>query len=298
MVKVVEVTENVDNYEKSQIVVDRVRHFLEFQNPSLLKMVEEMTLFNRGEEVHFIEYILEEFRTSMHIFDSDGTPLEFHNTSDSKKNISSFPSKISIDFPISKPFLKNTFRTIKFEYIVSEDKREILSTEICLALYPAAKTYVFIKQCDFYEFNIHYFLIDHKENELDYSRVNVNKKPTFCEISVRSEDNESNNLIIVLDHKIPSSFLNWYKSGILFGSIAVLSGLIAMFLNPESIRYCIISSSIAISFMVIIKGWLFQKEMDKVLVKYDKIYLVLIYILIITVVVLILYYSYISRNLT
>ena len=286
----------MDACQNSQIIVDRVRHFLEFQTPSLLKAAEEITLFNRGEELSSIEYTLDSFRTCLRIFDSNGTPLEFHSVSNSKYQPISFPNNISIDFPMGNPFGKSTFRTIKVEYIVSSDRRELLSTEVCIALYPAAKTYVFLKQCHSYEFNIHYYLVDDNEIELNYSRVNVDKKPTFCEMSIKSKDEEYNFLIIVVDHKIPSSLLNWYNSGILFGLIAILGGALAVVLNPDSIAYSIVSMSIAISFMIIIKGWIFQEEMDKVLVKYDKLYLVLIYILIISLSILILYCSYISRN--
>lgn len=56
--------------EMGQLILDRVRHFRQFETPSSMKCIDEITFLNNGEELSSVKYDIEYFRPFLHIFDS------------------------------------------------------------------------------------------------------------------------------------------------------------------------------------------------------------------------------------
>lgn len=277
--------EDSSELENIQIKIDRVRHFLEFDTPSLINYTEEITFCNLGDEISSIVFNSENFRSNLHIFDFDGTPLIFYGNGDNGH-------EISIDFPNEKLFKEDEYRTITLKYQVHALEKELKSTIITVYLYKGASIYVSLKECDDYEFNIQYWLSGDNTQSENEVLINGNGIKNYNIYSKATENND-NNLYIRIVHSIPKSLSYWYILGLVLGFIIVLFNWPFYHYNPTGIRYFAIISATVISFLVVIKGWLFQKEMVKRVILYDKVFIGLILLIFIEIFLMTYHFSFI-----
>lgn len=262
---------NSSELETGQIIIDRVRYFHQFETPSSIKSIEEITFNNKGAGVSSIEYYLGAFRPFLHIFDSNGEQLEFCGCAD----VENEPSyKIKIEFPKERHLDYGKCRTIRLEYVQKVKEMDVRIARI-IAYWPGtANIYTFIKQCENYEFIVHYWVEDKENNELE-NVLKVEKGSSFIHLYSKAIKNDCN-IIINLEHKIPSSLSKWYNIGATFGIISFVSIPILYNYNPEGIKEIVGFAVLVITILIIIKGWLFSKNMDRQLKNYDLFYQALI----------------------
>lgn len=284
--------------EPIKISIVRVRTFFEFESPSLMRTIEEITLFNETADTKFITYYLDKYRSALHIYDSDGRVLEFRsynidNVDDPVFDSScGFSNLIEVIFPEGNPLRKDSYRTIKLEYITRVRPNDLLETELYISLYKNASVYSFIKECEGYEFTVHYSLFDNDGNKLDMKNIKSKRGSSFFEICYKLISIDDGYILVKLKHKMPDSISSWYQIGLLFGLFSSFFIALAYISEPSNINYYFILASITISFLVIIKGWVFQKKMDRDLVLYDLRYRTIVSIIILEVLFMILHCSH------
>lgn len=277
--------EDSSEFENTQIKIDRVRHFIEFNTPSLINYTEEITFYNSGDEIPSIVFDLENFRSNLHIFDSDGTPLIFYGNGNGGES-----HEISIDFSNAKLIKKDEYRTIIMKYQMHALEKQLTSTFINIFLYEGASIYVSLKECDDYEFNIQYI----SDNIQLENNVLINGNGIKnCNIYSKATENNDNNMYIRIVHSIPKSLSYWYILGISLGVTIFIFNWPFYHFNPTGIRYFAIISATVISLLVVIKGWLFQKEMVKRVAQYDKWFLRLIFLIFLEIFLMICHFSFI-----
>lgn len=270
-----------------QIVIDRVRHFRQFETPTLMKCVDELTFYNNGEELSSVKYTLNDFLPSLHVFDSTGNQLEFYGSTDSKNKES---LEINIDFPYERPLYSGEYRTIRLEYIQEAEALENLGAKIIIPLHEGTSIYTFIEQCEHYEFIVRYGILDKGGEKVDNTNLNINRGDSFFHIYFKVTQN-NNSLYLHIEHKIAKTLSGWYNMGAAFGVISFISIPILYHYNPLYIRGIATSASFVISYLFIIKGWLFSKNMDKKLEYYDSFYKILICLIFLEVIFMLLHYS-------
>lgn len=280
-----------DNSESSaeQIIIDRVRHFRQFETPSLMKCVDEITFYNTGQELPTIKYILGTFRPSLHIFDSNGQQLEFYSSTNSEKKEN---REIYIDFPKQKPLSNGEFRTIKLEYV--QEVKASLSDKLKLTipLHETASVYTFIEQCENYGLSVHYGVLDANNCKVENLNQTIVKGDSFFNIYYKAVKNNSNlYLFIVLQHKITKTLSDWYNMSIIFGVISAISLPFLYHYNPYGVTGIATYAAFVISYLFIIKGWLFSKNMDKKMIKYDKRYQYLIWVIFLEITLMTIHYG-------
>ena len=274
-----------------QIVIDRVRHFRKFETPFLMKCVDEITFYNSGEELQSVDYVLDEFRLCLHIFDSYGTQLEFHGNSKDENNTG---SEIHIDFPKDRAISQNEFKTIRLEYITENNCINLTNVKITAPLPENASVYVFLEECENYDFStIHYGVLDENYDEVKDAHLTVSKGDSFLNVSSKATEINNSTLHIIFNHKITKTLSAWIKMGLIFGSASALSIWPSYHFNPSNAMGITTYVGFAISFLFIIKGWLFSKNMDKKLISYDLYYRLLIWILFFEIAGVILHYNFI-----
>lgn len=280
--------EESSELENIQIKIDRVRHFIEFDSPSLINYTEEITFYNLGDEIPSIVFDLANFRSNLQIFDFDGTPLIFYGNGNGGEG-----HEISIDFPDEKLIKKDEYRTIVMKYQRYAPEKQLMSTIINVFLYESASIYVSLKECDDYEFNIQYWISDENNVQLENDVLENGNGIKSYNIYSKETENNDDNMYIRIVHSIPKSLSYWYNLGLILGFFIVLFNWPFYHFNPTGIRYFAIISATVISFLVVIKGWLFQKEMVKRVILYDKLFIGLILLIFIEIFLMIIHFSFI-----
>jgi hypothetical protein len=295
-----ELPESEQSLEDINIHYERVRTFFEFETTTLLTVTEELILLNKGVCTSFFPYELDDYRTALRILDSDGANLVFHSFEQYRFK-PGYENFICIEFPKEKPLGKNEYRLVKLQYIKSIPKKPntipfMKEAEINVTLYKDTSMYSYIKECEGYEFFIHYYLFDKYRNKLDSSPIKTNKQCSFCEMSYNAKEELEGEIRIIVTHKIPKQLLRWYKLGQYFGTTAILfMGLSYLWDKLYSsntglnINSYFVLASLTVSFLIVLKGWVFQKKMDKELMKFDRRYRTIISIIIIEIVTIIFY---------
>ena len=276
-------------HEVVQIIIDRVRHFRKFETPSLMKCIDEITFLNNTEEeIETVTYTLDDFLPGLHIFDSTGEQLEFYGSGHSGNKVG---REIDIDFPSDKPLLGGRYKTLRFEYI-RETVKNAVGAKIKIPLPEHASIYTFIEQCENYEFTVSYGILDKNKEEVGNVDLKIIRGNSFFNIYFKAPEKESN-LYIILDHKVAKTVLNWYKMGAIFGFISAIAIRFLYHYNPQNVVGIATASSFVISYLFIIKGWLFTKNMDRSLKKMDLLYQILICLIFLEITIMLLHYSYI-----
>lgn len=285
--------EGKDNSELNvpQIVIDRVRHFRRLETPSLMKCIDEITFHNIGKELSSVEYILDSFRPSLHIFDSNRNQLEFHGDYEDGNEIG---FEIQIDFPKDKAISKDEFKTISLEYIIEVKPSASQTMLITVPLHETASVYVFLEHCENYDFStIHYGALDDNYNLVENADLITDRGESFWYVVAKGAENNSSLLHIIFKHKITKALSSWIKIGIVLGCTSLPLIYILYHFHPSNIMDIIMFAGFIISFLFIIKGWLFSKNMEKSLIMYDSIYRALVLSLFAEIAGIVLHYNFI-----
>jgi len=273
----------VGNSEQA-IVIEKVRHFLEFETPSFLRLKMEVTILNRGNTASKYTHSLPDIKSGLHILDSDGNFLEFSGNEKCDQNL----NEIVIYFPRDKYLHQNDHRTITFEYVQKWELSKLRLIKIFFTLFEGAHTYIFIKQCEEYDFKVGVFeYVESEESTIGESLIGgYEEGVSFFDLDVELMNNSSS-LLVAFWHKMPNSLFNWYYIGLYFSAALVILIPFTYHFDSSRSELCIVVASSCISLLVIIKGWLFQKNMDRRLKIVDTVYSCVVAFLIIEVLYLI-----------
>jgi len=161
-----------------------------------------------------------------------------------------------------------------------------------------------------------------KIDKIFYSRKDIDsesKRPKFFELE-ESEEKEyldhfeattyyciwsfvpisDCNIFIVIKYKLRGKDWSWFYSGILLGIFALGLNLHLMINNlHESLAQIVSVSTIAITYLVVIKGWVFMKDIDDVVglipidipfkTRFSYVYLLLILLIFVELIIAIYY---------
>lgn len=285
----IKMTEGICDSELAtqQITIDRVRHFRRFKTPSLMECIDEITFYNTGEKISSVGYVLDSFVPSLHIFDSNGNQLEFHGNHEDENRF-----EIRIDFPEDKAISQDQFRTIRIEYITEVKPAEVKNVLITVPLHETASVYVFLEECDNYDFStIHYGALDDKLGAIENANLTVYRGESFWHIAAKATKNNSGLLYIIFKQKITETLSSWIIMGLIFGSISIIFIWPSYHFNPLNAVGITTYAGFTTSYLFIIKGWLFSKNMDKKLIQYDLYYRSLILILFLEITGVIIHYN-------
>ena len=115
-------------------------------------------------------------------------------------------------------------------------------------------------------------------------KFRTKKHSTYYDVQCNSEEAVDGRILLNIKHKIPRHLLGWYHLGWIFGIFIILFIFIGYNWNPTntnpSINCYFVLSSIAVSYLVVLKGWVFQKKMDHGLMKIDNRYKLIISLII------------------
>lgn len=269
----------------NQLIIDRVRHFQRFETPFSLKCNEEITFRNTGEDLSSVTYILDAHRPTLYIFDTNGEQLEFYGCSDDDKR------KIEINFPMNRPLYCGDYRTIRLEYVREVNPKYLKQTLIKIPVNETASLYVSLELPENYIFSrLHYGILDKNNDDLKSVELDFRKGDSVLNISSKPIKNTAN-LYIIFEHEMRGTLSGWYYMGSIFGIISLVSIPILYIYNPSDIVRISTSGSFVISYLFIIKGWLFTKNMDKDLIHIDSRYRYLIWIIFLEIILMALHYS-------
>ena len=123
------------------------------------------------------------------------------------------------------------------------------------------------------------------------SEMTVYKNDSFWHITSKAVQNNSGTLHIILNHKIAKTLSLWIIMGLIFGSISAYFIWRSYHFNPLNAVGITTYAGFIISYLFIIKGWLFSKNMDKKLIQYDFLYRSLISILFIEITGILVHYN-------
>ena len=276
--------------QSSSIEIVRARHFFNFESVNVAEHIEEITFFNNGEIQNILYYYEPDFKEFLNIFDFNGEKLQFHgiyedyffeennDNKEDQKNLDNdnnitAPFEILIDFPQQRPLLKNQFRTItlhdKLDYPPTKPSN---SVRIEIPSDRARHTYVYIKKIPFYKVNFVKAFIP-RENREDFFELEKSEEKEYLdEFETTSYycfysfvPITGCNLLFFIDYKLRWKEWLWFYSGIFLGVATFCFNLIFIFDNiPRSLSHAISISTIAITYLVVTKGWIFLKDIDDV----------------------------------
>lgn len=303
--------------ELKDIHIHRIRNSYEFENPFLMKCVEEITFINTSDRsIDSICYEIDGFRPKLEVKDSNGDNLIFYdsnntpddylvesliriihsNRGESEITDDSIPHdenhSIIIRFKESIP--PKEIAVVFLEYIKEFDPSEPSVETIDVHLQSSDTRYVSIRIAKDYLSQLKCFLFDNQGNIDQYpipyenNWLSIRKSENFYHIILYHQ--ESYELLkIGIEHSLKPRDKQWFDSGLLFGSIAFITN--AIFVICRNITYLplIVSiNTIAITYLIVTKGWIFTKDLEKVVTMcqntryrfdYPKLYLILIILL-------------------
>jgi len=322
--------------KNSNLKIARIRHFYNFESINVVNHKKEITFFYDGETTNKLHYFAPDFKEYLNVFDFNEEKLQFHGEltdyfdieySNSEPGESYYENennleisnedagfKILIDFPKERPLLKNEFRTIiltdKIDYPIESPG---LPITIDVKFDEASHIYLYINKLPQYSAKI---------NKIFYSRKDLDSEsniPKFFELN-ESEEKEyldhfettsyyciwssvpitDCNIFIAIEYKLRGKDGSWFYSGILFGIFALGLNLHLIINNlHESLTQIASVSTIAITYLVVIKGWVFMKDIDDVVglfpidtpfkIRFSNVYLLLILLIFVELIIAIYY---------
>lgn len=277
------------------------REIYEFESLNSIKCKHEITFIYEGdgaEGITKIPYNLGKFRALLSIFDSNGEKLEFQRIDPNQLDI-------MINLPLNRPLLRDSLRTIYITYIsgsdiisVQTDTKSFLKipyfTRFTIQIFQNCEEYIFIRPCKNFNFFDTLEVFDKNGVEISIDQIKqdpnffINKDRTHFKVFLRS-DSKYNQLIITHEHALPKTFIWWYMLGIGFGISAIFCNAYILSLIPQlpkdqnefMVKIVLISfSALVLNFLLIMKGWLFLKDMDHDLDRINTVYLVIISIIV------------------
>jgi hypothetical protein len=305
--------------------IARIRHFYDFESINVVKHKQEITFYYDGSQTEKLQYFAPDFKEFLNVFDYNGEQLQFHaelsdyfdlgNNSitpidDAKKQNENNEEiyeekdgfKILIDFPKERPLLQNDFRTIIFEDKIDYPVDKIGSPfYISVAFDEASHTYLYINKLPHYNATIEKFFFS--RNELDkksgiprrfFELEESEEKEFFVHYETRSYYCIASlvpvtdcDIFIIIEYHLRTKDSVWLYSGILIGLLAAsLNAYLITNILSSSLAQITSISTITITYLVVIKGWVFTKDLDDVVtliptdlkfkLRFSDVYLVLI----------------------
>jgi hypothetical protein len=286
----------------TEFKIARIRHFYDFESINVLKHTQEITFYFNGKTTHQLHFYSNDFKEFLNILDNNNEMLQFHGElaeyfdigySSEHENVTNFQNnnkegfKIIIDFPTERPLKNNEFRTI---FLI--DKVDI---PIEMAGHPiaidvpfdeASHTYLYFNKLPQYKTKI---------NDIFYSREDIDSVTGIPKSYFKLEESEEKefldhfettsfyciystvpitncNILIGIKYNLRKFDASWFYSGILVGSLAIIfnSYLAINRLNSSLVQITSLST-IAITYLVVIKGWVFMKDLDDVILIFNPI---------------------------
>jgi hypothetical protein len=297
-----------ENIDDIKFITTRVRFSFEFESPKLINCTEERTNFYQGPEVNRIKISNNEFKPHLSIYDGDGELLQFHGSPEEYFDVDyeSEPlgytnqegeKMIEIDLPITKPLCNNSFRTLSFKYKKEIPVKPSQNAELSVSLSDAIHTYIYVKKLQHFKTDI-YVLIETKngesfspnrlyekehlkiDNQSSYFNIMVNKKIDGC------------NLKLFIKYELETKDRLWFNAGIVIAFSCIILNLMILTPNPDIILITGLGGLVN-TYLIITKGWIFTKDLDKTLgikildinvpISYTYAYLILIIIIFIEI---------------
>lgn len=319
-------------YELRDIRIHRIRNNYEFENPFLMKCSEEITFINiSNSELGSIRYEIDGFKPKLEVKDSYGDNLIFYDSDNTPYDylVESFIRHIaqidddapeiptdfiphdenhSIIIRLNRNVQPQEISTLFLEYIFEFDYSVPSIEYIDLPLQSSDTRYVSFKIAKDYVSTLDCMLYDNQRNINQYpipyedEWISIRKSENFFHISIYYK--ESNELLrIGIKHSLKNQDKTWFDSGLAVGLIALSTNPIYFLIGNSSHLPLIVSmNTIAITYLIVTKGWIFTKDLEKVVrlcqsasysIDYPKFYLLLIILLFFEIVGM-LFYSMMS----
>lgn len=302
-----------DDPPDDEIDIIRIRHFYEFQDPFLFLCSEETTIRNNSkkEDIRSIIYDIGEFRNRLHVYDSDGTILEFHRPGEDEEQVEDAENgeteqQIEIEFSNDNPLRPGEYRTIKLEY--TREIKDYIENGYYVFFFnldDAPRIYISIRIAKTFHCDRKILILssDGKEFDLEHLR----EKDDVIEESFENSTNitiknpiENCQLLFAFNYDIGKSLKNWFNIGAGFGIITIIIVAVLLCTKPgDCLQTVIPFAGIVNTFLLITKGWLFQNNMEKIdkglclskniCISYDRLYVKLIWILIAEIVLAVVF---------
>lgn len=284
----------------------RIRHFFEFESLLTLKRIEEHTIYNSIETLNQITYLSGEFKPHLEIFDSDGKKLIFHSKLENYDNFQDetieetedsdqddfFP--IVIEFPEDKPLFTRQFRTLLFSYLEDLDfEKEVPVVKVPLGAIP--HVYLHVKKLTQFKTDIGYLIESSNKqtfsvynlDEYESEHVILESTESYSRFSTSKEISNCN-LLIGFKYGLHNWDKYWFNSGIVIGILALTINCFLIIIGLKANLTGIIAiAGIANTYLILTKGWLFMKDMDR-FTSYTNIYLTLIFLIFFEIVIAII----------
>jgi len=288
-----------EEYIKTKI--ERVRYLFRFERLSSYTAISEITFANEGNEcINIIKYDLGEYKPFLKITDTNGDFLEFSKAQEAgQEGCSDY--LINIYLSKDRELKPQCRRTITFQnFSPSSNNNEGSKYENAkyvvfhFEMADQVNSYVIIESAEYFDFDDVVDIVDQDGVELEeYELKEIVKESVLighkggrrAYLSFKG-DTSKRTLRIVHSHFVPNRLSNWIKVGLYFGVLSAISlpigiyySFINGFLNYSGIF--VTYPIFVITILVIIKGWLFLKDLDSQLEAYNKMYIALVTILMI-----------------
>jgi hypothetical protein len=289
--------------KKWTIDYERYRTLIIFLTPRKIKCTEEILLYNTGAEASHIIYDLSEFKQQLYVYDSDDKKLEFHSFSDPND-----PSKylIKIEFPSGKSLKKGDYRTISLHYYIEVSARSRYHGLYSIPLDLAKTSYINFEKPKEYCISLNFLklgkseeitVLFDKDDELAFEETDL-KVQIIGKNIVKSKE-----LLVMITPDLHEEQKIWFDLGTYIGLLSAVLILTELILIPQHptdnfIKYVPIIIPLAaavITSLIVIKGWIFTKDMDWILndinktkseyFTYDRVYIAIICIVIVEIAI-------------
>jgi len=297
-----------DLWEMWSVKFERYRSLITFLTPRKIKWVEEILLYNSGLEKDHIVYDLVQFKQQLYIFDSDDKKLEFHSFSSNQKNASKY--LIKIEFPKDKPLKTGDYRTISLHYCIEVSSSSRYIGLISVPLDLADSFFIHIEKPKEYQINLNFFQRPYGIIEIVGNHFNdLYLEETDMKVQIRGKNTINyKELFVTFRPDLHQDTKAWFDLGAYLGLLSAVLISFELFTAPRDFdtfsKFIPLIIPLAVSMiasLIVIKGWIFTKDMDwilkdinntkKSMLTYDQIYIRLIMILAleiaITVIILI-----------
>lgn len=286
-----------DNINKnnghSGLEIVRIRHFFDFKSTGVADHTEEITFYNLSEETNTLYYYEPEFKHYLNIYDFNGQQLQFHgifndyfsynNDITGENGDSVLPDntnidddaafEILIDFPKERPLLKNMFRTITLRDKVAYPlEKPEFSTKVDVPFDRAEHTYVYIKKIQGYKADILKAFVPNDNNKDYFELEEAEEKEYLGHFETPSyycvysfQPVKGCNLVTFIEYTLKGKDWAWFYSGLVLGIFAFSINLWILFNHLQgSLTQIVPISTIVITYLVVMKGWVFMKDIDDV----------------------------------
>jgi hypothetical protein len=258
------------------IKYERYRTLIVFLSPRKMKCIEEILLHNSGDQVDHIIFDLEAFKQQLYVYDSDDKKLEFHSFTSPRD-----PSEylIKIKFPSEKLLKTDDYRTIALHYYIEVPTDSNYKAGYSIPLDIADSTYIHFDKPKEFHVNLNFFKGDWHRNYTYLTNNDDQLKIKETEFKVQiigKKRDDIKELAIIIIPELREDQKNWFNLGIAIGelsAISILFELIEIFHTGDKflnfIPAIIPLAASAIASLIIIKGWIFVKDMDSILREVD-----------------------------